>query len=231
MFTLNKIVGILLAIIATLGLALGVQQVVSSHSETKPETHQVAKSQSESSQSSASSQTRTAEKAESSSSAATTATSAAESSTTTASADSIKSLTKSTQKESTTEAHTTTKSSRVAPVTEPKAKRTTKAKTTAPKRTVYVKVTGNKKTFYAHKLPVTSKTTVFSLLKATKLKISYTQMPHVYVKTINGLTENDIKVGSGWKYNVNGKFIETAADSKKVKAGDTVHWYFAVNGY
>lgn len=228
---MNKMVGILLAIIATLGLALGLQQVVSSHHETKPQTHQVAKSQTDSSQQAASSSSRTAEKAEAASSTTATDTSSNATSTETSSSTSIKPLTKSAQKSATTEAHTTTKTSRVTPVTKSKAKRTTKSQTTAPKRTVYVKVSGYKKTFYAHKLPVTSKTTVFSLLKATKLKLSYTQMPHVYVKTINGLTENDIKVGSGWKYSVNGKFIDTAADSKKVKAGDTVHWYFAVNGY
>lgn len=224
---MNKKVGILLAIIATLGIVLCLQQVVSSHSETKPETHQVAKPQTETSQQSSSTASQTAESAEKSASSASTHTS----SDTTSTSTTTKPLPKSVRKESATKAHTTTKASRVHAVTNQKLKSTAKSHSDASKRTVYVKVSGYKKTLYAHKLPVTRKTTVFSLLKATKLKISYTRMPHVYVKAINGLTENDIKVGSGWKYNVNGKFIETAADSKKVKAGDTVHWYFAVNGY
>jgi hypothetical protein len=92
-------------------------------------------------------------------------------------------------------------------------------------------VSGYKKTFFDGKVKVNSKSNAFTVLQSSKLKIKAQQGVVVYVSSINGLAENDVKVGSGWKYRVNGKFIDQAANKKAVKAGDKVHWYFTTKGY
>lgn len=97
--------------------------------------------------------------------------------------------------------------------------------------TVYLKVSGYKKTFYAGKMPITKKSTAFSVLKATHLKLVYTSTPDIYVSSINGLRENDVRPGSGWMYSVNHKFVDKSAGLKRLKKGETVHWYFSVDGY
>jgi len=73
--------------------------------------------------------------------------------------------------------------------------------------------------------------TAFTLLQQTNLKITYTSSPAIYVSAINGLKENDIKVGSGWMYSVNGKYVDKSAGDKLIKPGDKVHWYFTVQGF
>lgn len=95
----------------------------------------------------------------------------------------------------------------------------------------YLKVSGYKKLFYSGNLHITKKTTAFTLLQQTKLKITYTSSPAIYVSAINGLKENDIKVGSGWMYSVNGKYVDKSAGDKLIKPGDKVHWYFTTEGF
>lgn len=103
--------------------------------------------------------------------------------------------------------------------------------TTSAAKTVKLTVTGYKKTFFNGKIKVNANSTAFSVLQASKLKLVYQNGVAVYVSSINGLAENAIKVGSGWKYQVNGKFIDKGANKEHVSAGDTVHWYFTTKGY
>jgi len=69
------------------------------------------------------------------------------------------------------------------------------------------------------------------VLQSSKLKLVYQNGAVVFVSSVNGLAQNDVKVGSGWKYRVNGKFIDKAANKKAIKNGDKVHWYFTTEGY
>lgn len=95
----------------------------------------------------------------------------------------------------------------------------------------YLKVSGYKKLFYSGNLHITKRTTAFTLLEQTNLKVKYTSSPAIYVSSINGLKENDVKPGSGWMYSVNGKYVDKSAGDKAIKPGDKVHWYFTVNGW
>jgi len=97
--------------------------------------------------------------------------------------------------------------------------------------TVHLKVSGYKKTFFNGTIKINSKSTAFSVLQDSKLKLVYQNGVAVYVSSINGLAENQIKVGSGWKYHVNGKFIDRGANKEPVSNHDTVHWYFTTKGY
>lgn len=98
-------------------------------------------------------------------------------------------------------------------------------------RKAYLKISGYKKQFYAGWQKITGKSTAFSLLMQAHLKVTYTRNPDIYVSAINGLKENDVRVGSGWMYSVNGKYVDKSAGEKRVKPGDHVHWYFSVDGY
>ncbi|AKP65380.1 hypothetical protein FC99_GL002569 [Levilactobacillus koreensis JCM 16448] len=126
---------------------------------------------------------------------------------------------------------------RAAKATQPATKRqtakTTKKSTSKSQSTgkVHLTVTGYKKTFFNGSVAISKNATVFSALKSSKLKLVYQSGVAVYVSSINGLAENDVKVGSGWKYKVNGKFIDEAANTKHVTNGDDVHWYFTTAGY
>lgn len=97
--------------------------------------------------------------------------------------------------------------------------------------TVHLTVSGYKKTFFKGNVKVSSKANAFTVLQASKLKIDYQNGVVVYVSGVNGLSENDIKTGSGWKYRVNGKFIDAAANQKRIHNHDSVHWYFTTEGY
>lgn len=99
------------------------------------------------------------------------------------------------------------------------------------KLTITLKVSGYKKTFFNDHVKVKKGSSVFDVLQASKLKIDYQNGVVVYVSGVNGLKQNDIKSGSGWKYRVNGKFIDKPANLKKVKNHDSVHWYFTTEGY
>jgi len=112
---------------------------------------------------------------------------------------------------------------------------TTKQATAAPKRvatqTAHLVVSGHNRTFFRGNVKIGSKATAFSVLQASKLKLVYQNGVSVYVSSINGLAENDIKTGSGWKYTVNGKFIDKGANLAHDSNHDSVHWYFTTKGY
>lgn len=121
-------------------------------------------------------------------------------------------------------ATTTTKAAATKPT--PKA-----VKPTAAAESVHLVVTGYHKTFFDGRVTIKAKSTAFSVLKASKLKLVYQGGVAFYVSSINGLAQNEIKTGSGWKYKVNGKFIDRAANQTKVGKNDSVHWYFTTKGY
>ena len=110
------------------------------------------------------------------------------------------------------------------------AKTTSHQKTTG-QATARLVVSGYKKTIFNKRVAITDKSTVFSVLKASKLNLKYQKGVVVYVSSVNGLAQNDIKTGSGWKYKLNGKFIDKAANRTHVSKNDTVHWYFTTKGY
>lgn len=134
-----------------------------------------------------------------------------------ASSSAAKSVTKRSKKAKTTN-HQATK-------TKPAVKKTRSA------AEAHLVVSGYKKTFFDGQVKLTSKSNAFTVLQSSKLKLVAQQGAAVYVSSINGLAQNDIKAGSGWKYRVNGKFIDKAANLKSVKNGDKVHWYFTTKGY
>ncbi|PTM23872.1 hypothetical protein DA798_02945 [Lactobacillus sp. PFC-70] len=112
-------------------------------------------------------------------------------------------------------------------------KQTTKTTTSSQhaSETVHLTVSGYKKTFFDGTVKINQHSTAFSVLQASKLKINYQNGVAVYVSSINGLAENEVKVGSGWKFKVNGKFIDKGANKEPVSNHDRVHWYFTTKGY
>ena len=48
---------------------------------------------------------------------------------------------------------------------------------------------------------------------------------------IKSTIKNEKQIGKYQKYKVNNKFIDKAANLKRVSAGDQVHWYFTTAGY
>ena len=48
----------------------------------------------------------------------------------------------------------------------------------------------------------------------------------VYVKAINGLSERDYGVMSGWKYKVNGEYPGVGAGQYQLKVNDKVEWIY-----
>lgn len=111
------------------------------------------------------------------------------------------------------------------------ARKAKSTKAAVAEKKVYLVVSGYKKTFFKGNVVIHGSATAFSVLQASKLKVVYQNGASVYVSSINGLAQNDVKVGSGWKYKVNNKFIDKAANLKRVSAGDRVHWYFTTAGY
>ncbi|WP_214463949.1 DUF4430 domain-containing protein [Levilactobacillus brevis] len=111
------------------------------------------------------------------------------------------------------------------------ARKAKSTKAAVAEKKVYLVVSGYKKTFFKGNVVIHGSATAFSVLQASKLKVVYQNGASVYVSSINGLAQNDVKVGSGWKYKVNNKFIDKAANLKRVSAGDRVHWYFTTSGY
>ena len=125
--------------------------------------------------------------------------------------------------------HVTRRATKQSSTTKTTKSATATKKTATP--TVHLVVSGYHKTFYDGRVKINSKSTAFSVLQASKLKLVYQNGVAVYVSSVNGLAENDVKVGSGWKFRVNGKFIDKAANKKAVVKNDTVHWYFTTKGY
>ncbi|MBS1012549.1 DUF4430 domain-containing protein [Levilactobacillus brevis] len=111
------------------------------------------------------------------------------------------------------------------------ARKAKSTKAAVAEKKVYLVVSGYKKTFFKGNVVIHGSATAFSVLQASKLKVVYQNGASVYVSSINGLAQNDVKVGSGWKYKVNNKFIDKAANLKRVSTGDRVHWYFTTAGY
>lgn len=236
---MKKGIGIVIGLLLVLGLAFGFREVIANHDQHQARTEKVAKMHSssqpkKSSSSAASSSQKKPKKSKKSTGKSSKAhhKAAAESS---RKADSTKPSTKQAKQNKQSHHNKATAAKKATAAATPKnhaskARRTRKA---SPKYTgkAYLKVSGYKKLFYSGNLHITKKTTAFTLLEQTNLRIKYTSSPAIYVSSINGLKENDIKAGSGWMYSVNGKYVDKSAGDKLVKPGDKVHWYFTVNGW
>lgn len=232
---MKKAIGIVIGVILVLGMAFGVREVIANQAAQHPRTEKAAKmdsgSQPKATSSSQVSHPVKARKAKDKGSQAkhqSQAKKASQSST----ADSSSSSQVTSNKPSSSSSKSQTKQA----VTN-KPKSTSKQSRPKPKASpastgkAYLKVSGYKKLFYSGNLHIIKKTTAFTLLQQTKLKITYTSSPAIYVSAINGLKENDIKVGSGWMYSVNGKYVDKSAGDKLIKPGDKVHWYFTTEGF
>ncbi len=99
------------------------------------------------------------------------------------------------------------------------------------KQTVSIKVIGINTTMMQGNIEVNSSSTAYSVLrelaKQNGKSISTKGFGStVYVSGIDGLKEFDHGPSSGWMYKVNGTPPHIGAGAYKVKAGDTVIWYY-----
>ncbi|MCI6076608.1 MAG: DUF4430 domain-containing protein [Catenibacterium mitsuokai] len=99
------------------------------------------------------------------------------------------------------------------------------------KQTVSIKVIGINTTMMQGNIEVNSSSTTYSVLrelaKQNGKSISTKGFGStVYVSGIDGLKEFDHGPSSGWMYKVNGTPPNIGAGAYKVKAGDTVIWYY-----
>lgn len=99
------------------------------------------------------------------------------------------------------------------------------------KQTVSIKVIGINTTMMQGNIEVNSSSTAYSVLrelaKQNGKSISTKGFGStVYVSGIDGLKEFDHGPSSGWMYKVNGTPPNIGAGSYKVKAGDTIIWYY-----
>ena len=99
------------------------------------------------------------------------------------------------------------------------------------KHTVSIKVIGINTTMMQGNIEVNSSSTAYSVLrelaKQNGKSISTKGFGStVYVSGIDGLKEFDHGPSSGWMYKVNGTPPNIGAGAYKVKAGDTVIWYY-----
>lgn len=99
------------------------------------------------------------------------------------------------------------------------------------KQTVSIKVIGINTTMMQGNIEVNSSSTAYSVLrelaKLNGKSISTKGFGStVYVSGIDGLKEFDHGPSSGWMYKVNGTPPNIGAGAYKVKAGDTVIWYY-----
>ncbi|MFC4282872.1 DUF4430 domain-containing protein [Catenibacterium sp. GCM10023432] len=99
------------------------------------------------------------------------------------------------------------------------------------KQTVSIKVIGLNTTMMQGNIEVNSASTAYSVLrelaKQNGKSISTKGFGStVYVSGIDGLKEFDHGPSSGWMYKVNGTPPNIGAGAYKVKAGDTVIWYY-----
>ena len=102
---------------------------------------------------------------------------------------------------------------------------------TSVKQTVSVRVIGVNSTMMQGNIEVNSSSTAYSVLrelaKQNGKSISTKGFGStVYVSGIDGLKEFDHGPSSGWMYKVNGTPPNIGAGAYKVKAGDTVIWYY-----
>lgn len=236
---MKKGIGIVIGLLLVLGLAFGVREVVASHNQRQARTEKAAKmdsgSQPKASSSSVASSSQpkskksTGESSKTHHKAANKAAGKAD-----GSSASTKPAKKHANQSKSSHQDKTATSNKVA-VSKPKShankSRATKKASSKYTGKAYLKVSGYKKLFYSGNLHITKKTTAFTLLEQTNLRIKYTSSPAIYVSAIDGLKENDVKAGSGWMYSVNGKYVDKSAGDKLIKPGDKVHWYFTVNGW
>lgn len=99
------------------------------------------------------------------------------------------------------------------------------------KQTVSIKVIGINTTMMQGNIEVNSSSTAYSVLrelaKQNGKSISTKGFGStVYVSGIDGLKEFDHGPSSGWMYKVNGTPPNIGAGAYKVKAGDTIIWYY-----
>lgn len=99
------------------------------------------------------------------------------------------------------------------------------------KQTVSIKIIGINTTMMQGNIEVNSSSTAYSVLrelaKQNGKSISTKGFGStVYVSGIDGLKEFDHGPSSGWMYKVNGTPPNIGAGAYKVKAGDTVIWYY-----
>lgn len=252
---MKKVIGFILAFVLTIGLAFGIQQIVSSksHSASPRTSKQAASSSSKSSSQKQPAKKASSDKAKKTPSNKKDAKKAGgkkAASGQSSKANSTKpgkqttktrkqAATTSPKKTATKRTATTPKSDKLGKVNHKNetkvvagnSKAASKPGNTANTIKIYLRVDGYKKTFYAKSMRVKKNANAVSVLKQTKLKISYIPGHSVYINGINGLRENDVKTGSGWMFSVNHKFIDHAANLTPLKSGDRVHWYFTTKGY
>lgn len=92
---------------------------------------------------------------------------------------------------------------------------------------VSMKVVGIHQTFFNKKVIFKKGDTAYDVLLKTKL--SYKKKgfgPFIYVSSINGLAEKKHGPLSGWMYSVNGKAPNVGANAYKLKAKQSVKWYY-----
>ena len=99
------------------------------------------------------------------------------------------------------------------------------------KQTVFIKVIGINTTMMQGNIEVNSSSTAYSVLKELAKQNGKSISTKgfgstVYVSGIDGLKEFDHGPSSGWMYKVNGTPPNIGAGAYKVKAGDTVIWYY-----
>lgn len=231
---MKKAIGIVIGVILVLGMAFGVREVIANQAAQHPRTEKAAKmdsgSQPKATSSSQVSHPTKAKKAKDKGP-QTKHQSQAKKASQSSTADSSTSQATSNKPSSSRSRSRTKQAVTNKPKSTSKQSRPKQKASPASTGKAYLKVSGYKKLFYSGNLHITKKTTAFTLLQQTKLKITYTSSPAIYVSAINGLKENDIKVGSGWMYSVNGKYVDKSAGDKLIKPGDKVHWYFTTEGF
>ncbi|GHP13854.1 hypothetical protein YK48G_12790 [Lentilactobacillus fungorum] len=251
---MKKVMGFILAFVLVIGLAFGIQQVVSSRSHAPTTSRQAASSSRASSQKQPEkkkanpkakqhrSKQKTAKKASNHGNTNHQATGKSTNKNQSGSPKATKAVSKSANSNKPAATKQTAKTPKddklgkinhqnETKVVKSHAKPTSKSANPADTIRIHLRVDGYKKVFYAKTMRVKKHANAFSILKQTNLKISYIPGHSVYVNGINGLRENDIKAGSGWMFSVNHKFIDHAANLTPLKNGDQVHWYFTTQGY
>ena len=144
--------------------------------------------------------------------------------------DTKKTETKSSSTKQETKKTETNTSSRKHEISAPQHVETPKQDTPV-KQTVSIKVIGINTTMMQGNIEVNSSSTAYSVLrelaKQNGKSISTKGFGStVYVSGIDGLKEFDHGPSSGWMYKVNGTPPNIGAGAYKVKAGDTVIWYY-----
>lgn len=133
-------------------------------------------------------------------------------------------------KQTTTPSKTETKKN-TNTTTPPKQEIQAPAQTAPVKQTISIKVIGINETMMSGDIEVNSSSTAYSVLRTLAKQNNKTITTKgfgstVYVSGIDGLKEFDHGPSSGWMYKVNGTPPNIGSGAYKVKAGDTVIWYY-----